>query len=305
MKHFQRQFTFVLMIVMLFLVVACGRQQNTGGGGIVPGLDLLGKIDSARVHYNQGVTQEGTLTTLWQAYEQNMNEFRTGAGDLMAINNGCFANVAATEAAIAKAAVGDMSDSALINALTTTSITGEVATTECVQLSRQLADFVITHRAAVKNSYMMVQDAAKNYLAHSLDQIEVDVMNDVLQTYGDTAGAYAFLKEHGIDGVTDWGWLPTVALRVSHSDEAVCNYYKSGAFKDNLLPGVQTKFSGHEESLMRVYQVAWNPTTFGGRGECRMYGYAALEWMTRPIISNDTRDVLETGEDSGLFPTQP
>ena len=290
----------ILMVLTLILAGCGGREREIPDVPAGVGRSVKQLFATGRKYYSEGVEKEANLTVLWREYEQSMNAFRTGARDLISNAEHCYSNVATTESTIAEAVMGNMDMNGLFNGLMTQSVSGEAATSECTQLNQRLADYIVTNRQAVKDKYMSAFDAATDYQVYTSQFPEVDIMNDLMQTYLDTTSLYAALAENGI-GVTDWSWLPTANLMVSHSDEDLCRYYINGEFMENIGYSMKMKFVGHEDSLYRLYESTWNPAANQGRGECRMTRYAALEYMTRNILSSDTRDVIESGEDQGIF----
>lgn len=296
----------VIAVVMMLIMTACGGNSLPS---VLPtvqvagvNIDIQGIINQAREYYNEGVTLEGSLTTLYRAYEQAMSTFRLGVRDLLANNDGCFADVARTESEIAVSVMGGQGQAELVNALATGSVSGEAATVACVQLRIQIADYTISHRQNVQDRYMAMFEVAVDYRLYTTNYPEVAWINDLLTTYLDTTQVYEFLGDNGI-GVSDWSWLPTANLSVTHSDETLCRYYMSGDFMANISYDMQLKFTGHQDALARLYRATWNPALNAGRGQCTMTRMAALEYMTRSILSGDTRTVIETGEDMGVFPT--
>lgn len=303
-----KKINFLLLGVMVvgMLLSACAPSARR----VVPTVEVGGvRIDpqaliaTGRQYYNGGVQQETTLTNLWRKYEQSMSTFRTGVRDLVANKESCYVDVAATESTIAQSVTGNMDGDAIFSALVSQSVSGEAATVECTKLNRQLADFTIANRQAVQDNLLAAFEAATKLMQYTSQYPEIDITNDLLQTYGDTTKVYKVLADNGI-GVTDWSWLPTANLWVAHSDEKLCRYYTSGEFMANVSYSTKLKFTGHEDALARLYESTWNPAANGGRGECRMTRYAALEYMTRSILSSDTREVIETGEDTGVIPTE-
>lgn len=288
-----------LVFMVSILLTACAPRQT-------PlqelGTDVKAIIDKGRVYYNGGVNRETTLTQLWANHVMTYNTFVMGARDLIANQQMCYTNVAATESTIATAVMSNLDGDAIFDALVTNSVSGEAATTACVQLNQQLANYIIANRSAVQDSYMASFNAATEYMNYTSNFPEIQWMNDLLQTYGDTALLYQKLADEGI-GVSDWSWLPTKNLWASTSDQNLCQYYITGAFMENLPYSTRLKFTGHEDALARLYEAAWNPAANSGAGECRLYRYAALEYMTRPIVSAATNQVITTGEDQSIFPT--
>lgn len=285
-----------IFVVMTFVLTACG-----SGAPIDPTKAILSQ---ARTYFKGGVDRESNITVLWRKYELSMNTFRLGAKDLFGAANACSASVALTESTIGEAVTGNMDGEAIFSALVTNSVSGEQATTECAQIFRQLADYIVANRAAVQNANLMAFEAAVDYQNYTSSFPEVDFMNDLMQTYGDTTIVYQKLADNGI-GVSDWSWLPTANLWVSHGDKNLCQYYTSGQFMDNLSYSAKLKFTGHESALARLYESTWNPAANGGNGECRMTRYAALEYMTRSIVGADTQQIIQSGQDQELFPATP
>lgn len=295
----------LMLLIATFLITACGggkSPQDTVPA--IPKLDPAAIISKGRAYYKAGVDRETNITVLWRKYEVAMNTFRLGAKDLIGAANACSASVATTESTIGNAVTGNMSGDAIFSALVTNSVSGEQATTECAQIFRQLADYIVANRAATANANLMAFEAATEYMNYTSSFPEVDIMNDLMQTYGDTAIVYQKLADNGI-GATDWSWLPTANLWVSHSDQKLCQYYISGEFMANVTYSTKLKFTGHETALARLYESTWNPAANGGKGECRMTRYAALEYMTRSILSSDTQNIIQTGEDQSLFESTP
>lgn len=286
-----------MLLVLMLLLSACG------GGVIDQAANKLTEVLSwGRDYYSRGVAQEKNITTLFRQYEQSMSTFRLGARDLITNNANCFKDVAATESAIADAALGNQDEGALVNALSTDSVTGEQATSGCVEGNRQIADYVLTNRQAVQDNYMATFSAAEDYMEYTSSFPEIDVMNDLLQTYGDMNTLRKELKAQGIEvvGATDFTWLPTANLWVSTTDKALCDYYTTGAFVNELMPTMKSKFENHPDALMGLYESAWDSSL----GECRLTRYAALKFMTRKVVSRDTNQIINTGVDEGIFVTE-
>ncbi len=290
-----------IILALTFVLTACGNPAPQDTAPALPKLDPVAILAQARTYYKGGVDRESNITVLWRKYELALNNLRLGAKDLMGVANACSASVAQTESTIAQAATGNMDGDAIFSALVTNSISGEQATTECVQVFRQLADYIVANRAAVQNANLMAFEAAVEYQNYTSSFPEVDFMNDLMQTYGNTQKVYEKLAENGI-GVSDWSWLPTANLWVSHTDKNLCQYYISGEFMNNIAYSAKLKFTGHESALALLYESTWNPAANGGTGECRMTRYAALEYMTRSIVSADTQSIIESGQDTELFP---
>lgn len=297
-----KKFFLTLVSLALFLS-ACGTPAPQGTSPVLPKIDPVAILAQARTYYNGGVNRETNITNLWRKYELAMNTFRLGAKDLLGAANACSASVAQTESTIGKAVTGNMDGDAIFSALVTNSVSGEQATTECTQIFRQLADYIVANRAAIQDANLMAFNAATEYMNYTSNFPEVDFMNDLMQTYGDPTFVYQKLADNGIKGITDWSWLPTSNLWVSHTDKALCQYYVSGEFMANLPYSMKLKFTGHEMALAKLYESSWNPAANAGRGECRMTRYAALEYMTRSIVSADTQNVIQSGQDQSVFPT--
>lgn len=294
---------FFALITIALILTACGRSvapQDTSPA--FPKLDPVAILAQARTYYNGGVNRETNITNLWRKFELTMNTFRLGAKDIIGAANACSANVALTESTIGEAVTGNMNGEAIFSALVTNSVSGEQATTECAQIFRQLADYIVANRAAIQDANLHAFEAATEYMNYTSNFPEVDFMNDLMQTYGDPSFVYQKLADNGI-GVSDWSWLPTANLWVSHTDEKLCRYYLTGEFMANLPFSMKLKFTGHDSALAKLYESSWNPAANAGRGECRMTRYAALEYMTRSIVSADTQNVIQSGQDEGLFPT--
>ena len=290
----------IAILAILFLSIfltACG------GNPVQQAADKLTEIYAkAQDYYNRGVSLETNTTNLWRAYEQVYSNFRLTAMDLIKTGGQCYQDVAAAEATIAEAVMGNKPKDSIINSLTTDSVSGEAAVSKCAELNRQLADYIISNRREAYNAYMRAFESATGYMQYTSNFPEIDIMNDLMDTYLSAEKIEAELAKKNIH-VTDWTWLPTTNLWVSHTDRALCNYYISGEFKQNLLPSVIRKFKDHEGALESQYAATWNPAANRGNGECRMYRTAALEYMTRSIISDDTRGIVEGGSDSSVFPT--
>ncbi len=306
-KYVTRKNAVLLIVALVLLIVvlaACGGGPKVPVAPGLPKVDIVGILDKANKFYNTGVdTYEKTGTQLWAAYTQKMNTFRTGARDLMGSYQLCFTNVAATESQIGIAVMSKVSQTGMINAFATqSSVSGEVATAKCAEGYGKLADYIISNRASIQDAYLAQFNNATDYMAYLTDWPEVQMMNDLLQTYGSTTGVYKALADRGI-GVSDWSWLPTKNLWVSAgNDKNLCQYYISGQFMQNVPYSMKLKFTGHEDSLALLYESTWNPAANGGDGECRLTRFAALEYRTRSIVSQDTGDVLKSGKDTSLFP---
>ncbi len=293
-----------LFLLTMYVLSACGTKASQDTVPALPKLDPVAILSQARTYYKGGVDRETNITVLWRKYELSMNTFRLGAKDLIGAANACSTSVASTESTIGNAVTGNMDGDAIFSALVTNSVSGEQATTECTQIFRQLADYIVANRAAVQNANLMAFEAATDYMNYTSSFPEVDFMNDLMQTYGDTTLVYQKLADNGV-GVSDWSWLPTANLWVSHQDKNLCQYYISGEFMQNISYSSKLKFTGHESALARLYESTWNPAANGGNGECRMTRYAALEYMTRSIVGADTQQIIESGQDQGLFPATP
>lgn len=298
-----------LFAVMLFLT-ACGAKPRelpvVPAGVSVNGVkDVMSK---ASAFHSGGVAQEANLTRLWNKQLTSRSKYRTSVEDLIGNNTICFKNAQETQVAVAKAVFDrnyttQQAGAIVANVLSTggASVTGDKAITACTELNKQIADFMIANRAEVADNYNLMFDAASEYMRYTSSSPEIDIMNDLMRTYLDVNKVYDALHEAGIPGVSDWTWLPTVNLWVSHSDKALCIYYISGDFKNSLLPEVKRKFERHAASLENLYAATWNPVANGGKGECRMYRMAALEYMTRPIINESVRQDVQNGDDSSVF----
>ncbi len=293
----------LIALIAMLLLAGCARKP-TPPSPALPKIDPVAVLAQARTYYNGGVNRETNLTGLRAKAELTLNTFRTTAHDLIANNASCYTNVAAAESTIAEAVMSNQSSDAIFSALVTQSVSGEQATTACVALNQQLANFVISNRAAVQDAFLAVVLAANEYVNYTTNFPEIDFMNDLMQTYGNLSFVYQKLADNGI-GVSDWSWLPTENLRINMgSNKARCDYYLTGAFKANLRSSQQRKFTGHEDALMSMYEAEWDPTANGGKGLCTLYRYAALKEMTISPLSSDTQDVLQNNTDQGIFPTE-
>lgn len=270
-------------------------------------IDVKALYDKANNYYHVGVTNyEVPLLKLDIAYKAADNEFRLGVRDQMAVAQNCFVNAAQTESQIVDAALGNMEPGQLVNALVTNNLTGEQATTTCATIYSKLADYVPTHRAALSQAQQARFGMAVDYEAYFSNFIEVDIMNDLMQTYGDSTLVYQKLADAGVPGITDWSWLPTKMLKATNNDEGICKYYMSGAFMDSLPLATRLKFKGHETALASLFEATWIPASGnGGLGLCTMYRLAALRWFERDVLSQPTRNVQDTGVDQSAVPTAP
>lgn len=291
-----------LFTIISIMLAACASPAPTPVAPVMPKIDPKAILSQARTYYNGGVQRDTNITNLQRKFENTMNTFRLGATDLIANNKNCFKDGAEAEKTVAQAVMGTQPREAVFNALVTASVSGEQFTMKCAEGNQKIADFIISKRPEVQNAAQAVFEAATEYMQYTSAFPEIQWMNDFMQTYGDTAVLYQKLADNGI-GVSDWTWLPTKNLWVSHTDQKLCQYYISGQFMENVPYSTKLKFTGHTDALARLYESAWNPVANGGRGECRMYRYAALEYMTRSILSSDTQNVIQGGQDQSLFPT--
>jgi hypothetical protein len=303
MAKYKRIMMLVVLAFIMSLAAACGTSSSSASNPVSQAAAKVvtqGMINKMHDYYGRGKELEKELTVLDRMYSQTQNTFRTGARDLIANNTSCYKSVAQTESAIAEAALGNMEGDALVNVLATgASVTGEQATSKCVDLNTRLAEYIVGHRKAVQDAHNNRFEKAQDYRLYLEHFPELEWMNDLLQTYGSPQGVYNFLESIGIPGVTDWTWLPTKGLWTSHSNKEKCDYYRNGKFKDELARDLQRQFKGHEDSLYNLYDATWNSSN----SECRLYRFAALEWMERDVVSRDTRDVQESGEDTSVYIT--
>lgn len=292
------------LFIMVFMVSGCRAKTPTEQANSLPGVDLSKALSDIRVHYKGGVDQETNVSFLRRQYEQTRSNFDLVISDLLANNAICFKNVAETESTIGNAVMdSNASSESLINALVTQSPSGEQATTQCAQLNVQIANTVISHRAGILDAYNKFFEAALRYKNYTSSWPEIKVMNDLFQTYGDPRMVEQKLEEFGLPGFTDFAWLPTNNLFADFpGNKAKCDYYNTGAFMADLPGSVKIKFSGHEESLMSLYEVQWMPQA-GAAGNCRLFRQAALDEITISILTTNTGTILNTNTDSGAIPT--
>ncbi len=313
MKHLRITKLILAALAFALLFSACAPKPapvNVGPSISVAGhtIDLKALYDKANNYYHVGVTNyEVPLQKLDAAYEQAYNEFLLGVRDLMAVRQNCFVNVATTETQIVDAALGNMEPGQLINALATTNLTGEQATTTCAQGYDEVADYTITHRSDLSQKYLARYGLAVDYEAYFSDFIEVDIMNDLAQTYGDSTLVYQKLADVGIPGITDWSWLPTRLLKATHANESICRYYMSGDFMDSLPLATKLKFKGHETAIASMFEATWIPAEANGGqvGLCTMYRWAAIRWYQRDVLSQAAQNALSGTGDQGAIPTLP
>jgi hypothetical protein len=300
-----KKFRFIVFLVVItsLVLTACGRSPAEQATGL-PGVDIKKALSDIRVYYNTETTLEKDVSFLRRQYEQTRSSFDLTIRDLLANNAICYKNVAETESTIGNAVMdSNASSDSLINALVTQSVSGEQATSICAGLNQQIATTVITNRQAILDAYNKFFEAALNYRLSLSNWPEIKVMNDLFQTYGDPRMVEQKLVEAGLPGFTDFAWMPTENLFMDYpGNKAKCDYYITGEFMNYLPASMKIKFSGHEESLLNLYQAQWMPQS-GANGNCRLSRMAALDEMTVSILSTGTIDVINTNVDSGVIPT--
>lgn len=292
---------FVLLALLTLLIAACGGRSSATNGVPASAASSLAEVtrimDLANDYWTKGRAMQAHQMVLFNKYTSDRTAFEVGIQELVANQANCADLVAATEVVIAEAISSNMDNKAIFSGLATESVSGEQATTECAQLSNKIGDHIVSNRAAVNAAYQAQYEHATAYQLYLSSTPEIDFINDLMSTYGDIGQVWAALGEKEI-GVSDFAWLPTQELQVKHSNRALCSYYTSGEFIGELPYFTLDKFAGHEDSLRRLYSATWN----SGEGLCTMYRMAALDFMLRPIVSQGTAEVINSGIEQSVFP---
>ncbi len=284
----------VLSLIATVIISGCG----VGKAVNAIGAEAQALISQGRQYYHEGIDMQTSAINLRRAYETKDSSFRLTVQDLFANKKSCFKDAATLESTVATAVMSQKSGGELVNALSTSSVSGEAATTACIELNKSLADIIVSSRSGIQNAYMASFEAATAFENKISSYPEIKLVNDLLTTYGSTDGVIHALSLDGV-GVTDFTWLPTMDLYVDTSNDQLCTYFKSGAFKDDLPQIVKDKFTGHDDALTGLYSTRKNPLGTG----CRVYRQAALYVMTLPILSAQTSQVVGSGVDQGAMPT--
>ena len=302
-----KKFRLPLILFFLFLILtACGKSDKAEVNVGPPPITVMGQeidiraIASKLNNYRQvGIRDyENPIVKMWASYVLTLDEYIVGASEIMAVGENCFVDQAQAQAYVVSAALGNVDQNGMINALVSDNLTGSEPASECAAIYSDLADYVMAHRAAIKNEKLKVINMTVDYETYFTEWVEVDAMNDLLQVYGDAAVVYQQLEDHGVDlpGTTDITWLPSRLLLVTHTDFGVCDYYMSGAYRSSLDSGTRAKFKDHPEALDSMFEATWiAPEHNGGVGECTMYRWAAIKWMQRTSVSSATNSSIEGG----------
>lgn len=302
----------VIMFVMTMFLSAClkSSSQPESNAPVLQGpissiKDPVAAWNVAQAYYTKGYKLQNDFMKLYQYSVGLDNKFRMGLGELFANNQACFDSVASTESTVAEAVMGDpnMSVDAIINVLATggASVSGEQATTECVKLNLQIADYTISNRSAMFDARQASYEAGLNLKAYLHDQIGNYIINDLVLSATNNQDIKNWMREKNI-GITDFTWFPTNDLQTvvrGSTAEATCQYYMSGTAVMELDPDFVAKFAGHENDLKSLYKGVWNSND----KTCTLYRWAAFDKMQIVPVSSDTQDVYGTGEDVGAFPT--
>ncbi|MBU1071591.1 hypothetical protein KKG65_04275 [Patescibacteria group bacterium] len=301
-------FVFVFVLLALTLVACRGKTQeaapNNAAGVPVEIDDLISPTDlmALREYYRGGTEREANINNLKAAADLARTKFFTGIRDLIGNNQFCFKSVEETEVAIANAVMAEKEGEALVDALVTASVSGESATGICAELNHGIADYTVANRQNMFNTEMAKVEALNEYLVYLEGYPERNFMNDVFQTVADPSKVYKWLADKGI-GATDFVWLPTYIIQTTGRDKGLCDYYRTGDFKAELLPATLRKFTGHETALDELYSAKWNSAAYGGTGECTFYRMAAIEVMRMSVQAAETIEGQNTGIDPGVtFP---
>lgn len=302
----------LLALLLLVLLSACGKKNAEVEVGAPPitafgqEIDIRAMADKLNNFRQVGIRDyENPMMKANAAYEAAIDEFVVGASEIMAVGQTCIVDQAKAQAFVVDAAIGDVSQEGMINALVSDNLTGAEPTAECVVIYQDLADYVMAHRANIKNLKLALYGFTIDYETYFTEWVGVDIFNDLLQVYGDSAVVYQQLEDNGVElpGTTDISWLPTDLLRATHSNYEICNYYMSGDFMQSLDSSTRTKFRGHEEALYSMFEATWIPAEVnGGVGQCTMYRWAAIRWFQRTNYSDTTRSIIEEGNQA-IIPT--
>lgn len=309
-----RSFSAMMISAMMVGVLsACAPKATPAPESVAPALagpisainNPTAALNVAQAYYTKGYKLQNDFMSLHQYSVGLDTKFRTGIGDLFANNQACFASVASTESQVAEAVMGDptLPKDSIIDVLATggASVSGEQATSECVQLNKQIADYVISNRAAMFDARQAAYGMGLNYKAYLHDQIGNYIINDVVLSATNSQKIKDWMKEKKI-GITDFTWFPTNDLQYEirgSTAQPTCSYYMDGLAVQELDPDFVAKFAGHEGDLKSLYKATWNSNSKA----CTLYRWAAFDKMLVVPTSAQTQDVYGTGEDQGAFPT--
>lgn len=289
-----------ILLIATFVLTACG-----GGGSspssVIPAIDLKKDLQEFNAYYTKMSNEQADLQTLIGIRVRIASNYFSTLNTLVANNSNCFANVKNVESAVAHATFDPNQDQgSLVNALVSNTLNAEQASTACVQGNQKIADYVISGRQAVYDADVNMYTAAVNFNRDLTNTIQLKLGNDFLQTYADPTVAEQKMREMGIPGLTDIAWPPNESLYYDMpGNQEKCDYFTSGAFKQYLLPSIQDKFYGHDESLKRRYGAQWTPAVGGAQGNCRLFAQAALDQITTPILNTIVINQINTGVDNG------
>jgi hypothetical protein len=309
----RRVFSTVVLAVLLVGILSACAKATPAPESVAPALagpgatikDPVAAWNVAQTYYTKGYAMQQDFMKLHQYSVGLDSKFRTGLSDLFANNQACFASVKDTESKIANAVMGDptLPKDSIVNALVTggASVSGEQATSACVQLNKQIADYVITNRSAMFDARQAAYESGLNFKAYLHDQIGNYIINDVVLAATNNQNIKDWFRDHNI-GITDFTWFPTNDLQYEvrgSTASDTCEYYMSGKAIAELDPDFVAKFAGHENDLKSLYKAVWNSNS----KTCTLYRWAAFDKMLVVPTSSTTQDVYGTGNDQGAFPT--
>lgn len=278
------------LTLAIVLLVACTQSSSVPPLPPVPTVsapdislfDPVGTMNYLRGYYNRGVNdfeKPGNIASV--NADMTLSRLMTGVNSLTANQTNCNVNAAKMQETVGTAVMQgfspDQMADAFINAqaLTVSSVAGDAAAVECAKLSRQIADYVIAGSVEYQNAFMNAYSIWIGYIAYLADTPEVKAQNDLLNYYGgNTAILNQKLTDNGLPTTgVDIYWLPTKELVFAQtSDKNLVDYYRSGKFIEELDPGLQLKYKGHEDALPFLYMATWNSGTNTGM----LYRMAAL-----------------------------
>lgn len=300
----------IVIVILLSTLSGCGKAATPAPESVAPALtgpvgavkDPVAAWNVAQAYYSKGYKLQNDFMSKHQYAMGLDSKFRLGLLELIANQSSCFANVSQTESTIADAVMSDQNlTEAAINALVTSSVSGEMATTECASLSRTVADYVISNRAAMFDARQAAYDVGLSFKAFLHDQIGNYIINDLISAATNNQDIKDWMLKNNI-GITDFTWFPTNDLQYvigGSTAQTTCEYFRNGKAIEELDSEFVAKFAGHEGDLKSLYRASWN----SNEGKCTLYRWAAFDKLLVVPTSSTTQNVFGTGEDESAFPT--